>query len=168
MQTTRMKRQRGSASPNNTALVAGLVVIALLVLVFALVSHKSRHKQRAKLVKTKTNHIYVENDGGSCFEFVGSGGDSSSIDLPKAGSSSIRLPSGSWVKASPPKEEEIAEEEEETVEESDAGEPEADSNGDVGSDSDGASSGDSGGDSGGGDGGGGDGGGDGGGGDGGA
>ena len=155
-----IKRQRGSTSPNSaTRIAVGLIFVALLVGVFVLVGHHGRHKHRAKLVKTKSHHLYVENDGGSTFEFVGSGGgDGPDIDLPKAGSSSIRLPSGSWVKASPPEEEDVAEEEEETVEESDAGEPEADASGDVGSDSD-SSGGDSGGDSGGGDGGGGDGGG---------
>ena len=148
---------RGSANSNNTGIVAGFLVIAVILAVFVFVGPKSRHKQRAKLIKTKTHHIYVENDSGSCFEFVDSGGGVD-IDLPRAGSSSIRIPAGSWVKTTPPKEEDVVEEEEETVEESDAGEPEADSNGDVGSDSDSGSSGDSGGDSGGDGGGGGDGG----------
>jgi hypothetical protein len=154
------KRQRGSASPNNASGIAvGLIFVALIVAIVVMVGRHGRHKQHAKLVKTKTHHIYVENDGGSTFEFVGSGGgEGPDIDLPKAGSSSIRLPPGSWVKANPPKEEDVAEEEEETVEESDAGEPEADASGDVGSESDGSGS-DSGGDSGGGDSGGGDGGG---------
>lgn len=160
------KRQLGSSNPNNqTGIVVGLMVVAVIVVIIVMAGHNGRHKHRAKLVKTKSHKIYVENDGGSCYEFVGTGGDGPDIDLPRAGSSSFKLPPGSWQKASPPKEEEIAEEEEETVEESDAGEPEADAAGDVGSDSDGAAPADSGGGdsggsdgSGGGDGGGGDGG----------
>ena len=156
-----INRQHGFAIPNNqTRIVVGLVGVALILGIIVIVSgHHGRHKHRTKLVKTKSHQLYVENDDGSTFMFVESGGDTPDIDLPKAGSSSFKLPQGSWVKANSPKEEEIAEEEEDTVEESDAGEPEADASGDIGSDSDGSSSGDSGGDSGGGDGGGGDGGG---------
>jgi uncharacterized membrane protein YgcG len=151
------KRQLGSSTPNQTGIVVGLMVVAVIVVIIVMAGHNGRHQHRAKVVKTKSHKIYVENDGGSCYEFVATGGDGADVDLPRAGSSSFKLPPGSWVKASPPKEEEIAEEEEEAVEESDAGQPEADAAGDVGSDSDGAAApGDSGGsDSGGSDGGGG-------------
>jgi len=160
-----VKRQRGSANTSNqSGIVVGAVVIAAIIGIIVMFGgHHGRHKHRAKLVKTRSHKVYVENNDGSTFMFVESGGpDAPDIDLPRAGSSSFKLPAGSWVKTSPPKEEEIAEEEEDAVEESAAGEPEADSSGDVGADSDGADSGGSdsgGGDSGGGDGGGGDGGG---------
>ena len=136
----------------SSANVAVLLGILVVVIVFALVTHHhGRHKHGAKLVRTKNHRIYVENNDGSCYTFVDSGGGAD-IDLPPAGSSSFRLPSGTWVKADLPREDEIEEEEESTVEESDAGQPEADAEGDVGADSDGAASGDSGGsDEGGGD-----------------
>jgi len=147
------------ASKTHIAVLLGVIFAVLMI--FALTAHHGRHKHHAKLVKTKSHKIYVENDNGSCYVFVDSGGGTD-IDLPRVGSTSFRLPSGTWVKTDPPREEDVAEEEESAVEESDAGQPEADAEGDVGADSDGADSGgsDSGGDSGG------DGGGDGGGGDG--
>jgi len=146
-----MKRQRGFANLENPAgIIVGLLFLALLVgIIVAIAGHHGRHTQRTKLVKTKSHRIYVENDDGSCFEFLQDGASSASdIDLPKAGSSSFKLPSGSWVKASPPQEDEVADEEEASVEESD-GQPEADAAGDVGADSDSSGAADSGGDSGG-------------------
>jgi hypothetical protein len=146
-----IKRQRGSAAPNSqTGIVVCVAVLAAIIALIVMVSGgHGRHKHRAKLVKTKNHQLYVENDGGSTYTFVESGGDGAEIELPRDGSSSFKLPPGSWVKARPPQEEEIAEEEEQMVEESDSGQPEADASGDVGADSDGADSG--GGDSGGGD-----------------
>ena len=146
-----IRMQNGSANPKNRiGTVIVLLFVALLVwIAVSVVGHHDRHKHLTKLVKTKNHRIYAENHDGSCYEFVDSGGSyASDIGLPKSGSSSFKLPSGSWVKASPPKEEEIAEEEEAAVEESDGGQPEADAEGDVGADSDGSAAADSGGDSG--------------------
>lgn len=156
-------QSESQASKTRVAVVLG--IIFAVIFVFALIAHHhGRHKHHAKLVRTKNHKIYVENDDGSCYVFADSGGGAD-VDLPGAGSTSFRLPPGTWVKTDPPRQEDVAEEEEDTVEESDAGQPEADAEGDVGADSDGADSGDSGGSDSGGDSGG-DGGGDGGGGDG--
>jgi len=138
-----------SAGKTNIAVVLGIIFVVLVV--FTLVAHHhGRHKHQTKLVKTKNHKIYVENNDGSCYTFVDSGGGVD-ISLPRTGSSSSRLPPGNWVKTDPPREDEVAEEEETAVEESDAGQPEADAEGDVGADSDGADFGgsDSGGDGGG-------------------
>ena len=127
--------------------------IVIFVIVFALVTHHGRHKHQARLVRTKNHKIYVENNDGSCYIFVNN--DSwVDVDLPPMGSSSFRLPPGTWVRTSPPSQDEVEEEENGTVEESDVGQPEADASGDVGADSDGAASADSGGSDDGGDGGG--------------
>lgn len=150
-------------STNNRkgAVLIGIIVAVLIL--FGVLGHhsRSRHKHHAKLVKTKSHRIYAENDDGSCYAFDGGGG--ADIDLPRAGSDSFRLPNGTWVRSNPPREDEIEEEEDSVVEESDAGQPVSDADGDIGADSDGADSGgdsggDGGGDGGGGDGGGGDGG----------
>ena len=151
-----------TGKPVSTTRAVVLGIIAIVVILFVLLHHHhGRHKHQAKLVKTRNHKIYVENHDGSWYTFIESGGDMD-VNLPPAGSSSFRLPPGTWVKTDPPREDEVEEEEEATVEESDVGQPEADAEGDIGADSDSADSGgsDSGGDSGG------DGGGDGGGGDG--
>jgi hypothetical protein len=143
-----------------------LLVVFAIVLFIGLSSHRrSRHIHHTKLVKTKSHKVYAENEDGSSYIFVDSGGGAD-IDLPRSGSSSFKLPKGTWVRSNPPREEEVEEEEQAEIEESDTGQPEADAEGDVGADSDGAapansgsdSGGDGGGDGGGGDGGGGDGG----------
>jgi hypothetical protein len=85
--------QNGKRSGNpSVAVILGIIIVALIFI--ALVTrHQGRHKHQAKLVKTKNHKIYVENDDGSTYTFVGTGGgDAPDIDLPKAGSSSFRLP----------------------------------------------------------------------------
>lgn len=122
--TAEIRRHRGRSmeirlgigstnTKDRTGIVIGLLFAALLVWIIVNVAgHHSRHKHLTKLVKTKNHRIYAENHDGSCYEFVDSGGSyASDINLPKSGSSSFKMPSGSWMKASPPKEEEIAEEE---------------------------------------------------------
>ena len=111
---------------HNSIILGAIVLVAVGII--AVATRSGRHKHQAKLIKTKTHHVYVENGDGSVYEFFpdAGGGD---IALPKSGSSSFNLPKGSWVKARAPEEKEVEEEEEAVVEESDAGQPEADSAG---------------------------------------
>ena len=153
------------ASESNKIKFAVTLAVVFAILIFiGLSSHRrSRHIHHTKLVKTKTHKVYAENDDGSSYMFVDTVGGRD-IDLPRSGSSSFKLPKGTWVRSIPPREEEVEEEEQAEIEESEAGQPEADADGDVGADSDGAApadsggGGDGGGDGGGGNGGGGDGG----------
>src|SRR5437879_6527806 len=86
------------------SVILGVVVLAV-VGVIIIANHGGRHRHQAKLVKTKSHHVYIENGDGSVYEFFPDGGGD--VALPKSGSSSFNLPKGSWVKARAPEKEEV-------------------------------------------------------------